>query len=363
MSQELKVHDMSDFRFCRPANFRRRDVVGGIVAAASAALVGKASAAPRIVVWDYGGSTSELYRKAFYDPFASETGIVVVPVTSSNDPAAQMKSMVETRNYAWDIAMVPKRVVLSATDYIEELGQGVLDDPYVKEIPGHFKSSRQIGTSAYATILGYRTDKYTQGPGSWADLFDTRKFPGRRALRKTPFDTIEQALLADGVKPADLYPCDFDRAFKKLGTIKKEIVVWWSAGAQASQLLKTGEIDMMPMWNSRATAAMNDGAPAKIVWNQGLYSFEGPAILKGSPNAEACRELVKFCARPDRQALLEQLTIGPTNPGAYQFISRERAQMLPTSPDLFPQMVQINEEFWAKARSDAQERFNAWLLS
>jgi hypothetical protein len=65
-------------------------------------------------------------------------------------------------------------------------------------------------------------------------------------------------------------------------------------------------------------------------------------------------------ARADRQALLEALTIGPTNPGAYNLISRERARMLPTSPENEKIMVQVNEEFWVKARDKATERFNAW---
>lgn len=341
----------------------RRQVLGGIAASAALFCVAEARAAQRITIRDGGGAVGGLLRKAFYDPFTKETGVEVVSVTSQHEPVAQIKLMVETRNYDWDMLIAPKGVVLSADDYLADLGPSVLNDANVKDIPANFKSAKQIGTSAYATILSYRTDRYPKGPESWADLFDLTKFSGRRALRKAPFDTIEIALLADGVKPADLYPCDLDRAFKKLQSVKNEIAVWWSAGAQASQLLRTGEVDIIPTWSSRAFAAITDGAPAKIMWNQALYTYEGAAILKGSPNSEACRELAKFCARPDRQALLAELLGGPTNPGAFKYISAEKAPQLPTSPKLIQSMIQIDEEFWMKARAAAVERFNAWLLA
>ena len=51
---------------------------------------------------------------------------------------------------------------------------------------------------------------------------------------------IEAAFLADGVAPDKLYPLDLDRAFKKLDSIKADII-WWSAGAQSQQLLASAE--------------------------------------------------------------------------------------------------------------------------
>jgi hypothetical protein len=49
---------------------------------------------------------------------------------------------------------------------------------------------------------------------SWADVWNVEGFPGRRVSRKHPIDSMEQALLADGVAPDKLYPLDADRASK-----------------------------------------------------------------------------------------------------------------------------------------------------
>ena len=66
-----------------------------------------------------------------------------------------------------------------------------------------------MGVDIYAAALAYRSDKFAaQGPASWADFWDVAKFPGRRSLRRSPIETLEQALLADGVPMAQLYPLD-----------------------------------------------------------------------------------------------------------------------------------------------------------
>jgi len=75
---------------------------------------------------------------------------------------------------------------------------------------------------------------------------------GRRGLRKYPFDTIEQALMADGVQTAGVYPCDLDRAFAALDRLKPDVAVWWTSGAQLEQLLTSGEVDMIRPGLARA---------------------------------------------------------------------------------------------------------------
>ena len=197
-----------------------------------------------------------------------------------------------------------------------------------------------MGNNVFATILAYRTDAFEgkgkEPPKTWVDLFDVKKFPGRRSMRKHPFDTIEQALLADGVPREKLYPLDFDRAFKKLDTIKKDIAVWWTGGAQTSQLLKSGEVDICACWNARAQAAIDDGAPVKLIWDPAsvdtgrLVDHQGYAQGRPVPRV---RQVLRSI--PARQAIFtKHLAYGPTHPDAYKTIPAERAKVLPTAPAL-----------------------------
>ena len=222
-----------------------------------------------------------------------------------------------------------------------------------------------MGTDTYATIIAYRTDKFGQhGPSSWADFWDVKKFPGRRAMHKHPIDTLEEALMADGVPMDKLYPIDMDRAFKKLDQIKSQVDVWWTGGAQTTQMLESGEVDMLPTWNARAQVVIDAGKPVALSWNQGIYSMEGWVIPKGDPNADLGRKFVTFCANAKRQAeFFDKLSYGPTNPRAYDYISKERAKSLPTAPQNLKLMVQSSTEWWGKNKEKAIERFNSWLLT
>ena len=60
-------------------------------------------------------------------------------------------------------------------------------------------------------------------PLSWADFWNVKDFPGKRALPDYASYALPLALLADGVKPENLYPLDVDRAFASLQKIKGSI--------------------------------------------------------------------------------------------------------------------------------------------
>jgi len=335
----------------------------GAALLASPAVIGRAFAATQITVADPGGPFGPAFRAAFYDPFEKATGNKVVNVAREAEPTAQFKAMVDTKSYIWDVCTLTlsARDILSKQGLLEPIGFSHADAP--KLMPEAI-SAEWMGTDVYSTVLAYRTDRVKAEPKSWADFFDVEKFPGRRSMRKNPIDTLEQALLADGVPLDKLYPLDVDRAFKKLDTIKKNVAVWWTGGAQTTQLLQSGEVDMIPGWNARFQAAIDGGAPAKIVWNQGLYSIEGWAIPKGCPRADAARAFIKFCSDAERQAAFTAgLSYGPTNLDAYKTIPEKRAANLPTSPGNLKQMAIANVAWWSANRSAVSERFNAWLLS
>ncbi|MBI3451833.1 MAG: polyamine ABC transporter substrate-binding protein [Rhodospirillales bacterium] len=338
---------------------------GGLVAGLAAPmLIRTAAAAGQITVADPGGPYSPGFRKGFYDPFEKATGIKVVNVAREAEPTAQFKAMVETRSYIWDVCMLS----LSARDIL--IKQNLLEPIDLKpgDAPGLMPEALTplwVGTDVYSTVFAYRTDRLgSKPPQSWADFWDVQRIPGRRSLRKNPIDTLEQALLADGVPLDKLYPLDIERAFKSLDRIKPHIAVWWTGGAQSSQLLQSGEIDMISLWNARAQAVIDGGTPAKIVWNQGLYSIEGWGIPKGCPRADAARQFAKFCASADQQALFtEFLSYGPTNLNAYKSIPKGRAQSLPTYEANLKLMTIAREDWWSANRAAMNERFNAWILA
>lgn len=350
----------------------RRDVLKTAVVGTAAASVPwvwrKASAeAKRIVIRDSGGPFTPAFDKAFYKPFREATGIEAVGVASAHEPTSQIKSMVDTKTYTWDLAQISQAAadqLVHEGDYLEK--HGLEKHPDVAEIPAEYMTPYCVGSDVYSTILAYRTDAFKgrRAPARWADLFDLKDVPGRRSLRKHPFDTTEEALLADGVPKDKLYPCDFDRAFKVLDRVKKDVAVWWTGGAQCSQMLKTGEVDLVPTWAARAQIVIDEGGPVKIVWDQNLWGMEGWCILKGGPKADLCREFIKFASNAKRQAAFAPfIPNGPTNPNAYKYIDSKRAVVLTTYADNRARGIKLDHNFWAGHKDKITERFNAWLIS
>jgi putative spermidine/putrescine transport system substrate-binding protein len=346
----------------------RRGLIGAagglaVTTLAAPAYMRQAFAATQITVADPGGPFGPAFRKAFYDPFEKETGNKVVNVAREAEPTAQFKAMVDTKSYIWDVCTLTlsARDILAKQGLLEPIGFIIADTP---DLMPEAISQHWLGTDVYSTVFAYRTDRVKEAPKTWADFFNVEKFPGRRSLRKNPIDTLEQALLADGVPLDKLYPLDVERAFKKLNTVKQHIAVWWTGGAQTTQMLQSGEVDMISGWNARFQSAIDGGTPAKIVWNQGLYSIEGWSIPKGCPKADVARAFIKFCSDPARQALFtEGLAYGPTNLSAYKTIAEKRAVDLPTSPVNLKQMAIADENWWAANRSAVTEKFNSWILS
>ena len=75
-----------------------------------------------------------------------------------------------------------------------------------------------------------------------------------------------------------LFPLDVDLAFKKLNEIKKDVAVWWKAGAQPPQLMKDNEVQYAICWSGRVV-----GDPAfGLNFAGGKADLSFIAIVKGS---------------------------------------------------------------------------------
>ncbi|MCS0494528.1 ABC transporter substrate-binding protein [Ancylobacter sp. MQZ15Z-1] len=318
----------------------------------------------QIVVRDPGNPYSKAFSETLYKPFEQATGIKVVGVVASIDPMAQVKSIVDTKNYIWDGMILGEAAAatLGEKGYLEE--HGLEGKGNVGKLPAEFVTPYTVGSNVSATSVVYRTDVLgDKGPKSWADFWNPEQFPGRRSLFKYARYTLEQALLADGVDPKKLYPLDLDRAFKSLDKIKSKIDVWWTGGAQVVQFLSSGEVDMMGAFVARALAAADAGTPITVVWDNFLWQVDAWAIPKGAPKADLMREFMQFsCTVKPQAEMTKFIPAGPVNLDAYKFISTERAALLTTSPANFPRGIHQNVKYWSEFGPEAQKRFNAWFI-
>ena len=318
-----------------------------------------------ISVMSFGGAYQEAQRKAVFETYTATTGIKVDEQEYGGE-IAKIAAMIESGNTTIDVVDVDAPTLLQGCD------EGIFETidwskigPKEDWLAGT-TSDCGVGTIVYSTSLAYNAATLKNGPTKIADLFDTAKFPGKRGLWKNPATNLEFALLADGVSADQVYkvlstPEGLDRAFAKLDTIKDSIV-WWEAGAQAPQLLASGEVVMTTAWNGRIFNANKEGQNFKIVWDNQILDSNYWAIPKGAKDIEASMSFIKYAVEPEvLAATTKYIPYGPVRASAAPFVTPEDAANLPTSPENLTVALTLDNAFWADNGDEIRKRFTTWL--
>lgn len=329
-------------------------------------MMGSTAMARDLTVVSWGGNYQDAQREIYFKPFAEMTGKPLLD-ESWDGGYGVLQAKVQSGEVNWDVVQVES----------EELALGCQDGIYEKidwdKLGGKDAflptavSDCGVGAIIWSTGLAYDGDKLAEGPKSWADFWDTAKFPGKRGLRRGAKYALEFALLADGVAPADLYtvlgtPEGVDRAFAKLDTLKGDIV-WWDAGAQPLQLLSSGEVVMTAAYNGRISGInRTEGKHFGFVFPQSIYAIDSWVILKGAENKDAGMDFIAYASKAENQAKLPaHIAYGLPNLAAAALVPAEFAPELPTTPDNLKDAIPLSVDFWTDNGEALTERFNAWL--
>jgi putative spermidine/putrescine transport system substrate-binding protein len=329
---------------------------------------GPSNAAERpITAFVFGGAWKKAMVAAFGDPFTQKTGI---PITYQEPYSwAKVRAMHEANAQQIDVLSGggAEIVLASRQNMITPIDWSIVDRSELSE--RQLRRPNVIGGYTLSMVVCYSKKKWPgdHHPKSWADFWDVAKFPGRRAVRRTPpVWTVDAALKADGVKDSEFYPINLDRAFRSLDRIKPHVKAWWSDNAQAQQLMEQEEVDLITMMNGRATESINNGAPFEIVWNEGISEGDSNGWLApiGCPNRIGAMKFLDFVGRPEPQAAFARLLFyAPLNPRAYDLLEPSIARQLPTYPDNERVAHVMDSEWWADNLSQVQRRFERWLQS
>lgn len=323
-------------------------------------------AARDLTVVSWGGVFQDAQREVYFDPFRAETGIPLAE-DSWDGGIGVLRTKVEAGEANnWDVVQVEaEEAVLGCEEGLFE----TIDPSTVGGEELYIEGSvTECGVPAnvVSIVVAYDGAVFPEGPQSWADVFDTATFPGKRALRSGPKMNLEFALMADGVAPADVYevlatPEGVDRAFAKLETIKNDII-WWTSGNQPMQLLGSGEVAFTTTYNGRVGAANAENSrDFRIMWEGNILNIDSWVILRDSPNRDNAVKLLEFLGRTDRQVEWPaKLGYGVGNVEAQAQLPAELAETLPTSPEHLEAGINIDSDFWIRNIDALNERFSAW---
>ncbi len=336
-------------------------------------------AADAVTVVSWGGAYTRSQVEALHKPFSSKTGIQINSV-DYNGGLAQVKAQVNAGNVTWDVVDVDISSAVRGCDegLFEKIDHSLLPPapdgtPATKDFIGGSLIDCGVPSVVWSTIYAYDSTKVKGKPTTIADFFNTKKFPGKRGMRKSPKANLEMALIADGVPAAAVYrvlgtSAGVERAFAKLDSIKKDIV-WWEAGAQPPQLLADGEVVMTTAYNGRIFNAIADEKkPFEIVWDGQVFDIDFFVIPKGSKNKKAALQYISFAT--DTQRLADQaawISYGPARKSSSPLVGKhatagvEMAPHMPTAPANFGNVVQNDYEFWADRQDELNDAFNSWI--
>lgn len=276
------------------------------------------------VIFDTG--QQEQFAKAFVDPVEAKTGLDVT--FDAPTDYAKLQAQVQSGSVTW--------TTLEADPWWAEGHCGKLIERINVKVPGsppNFPSG-PCGTpgDTFAFIDAYNSDQFKSNPpSSWADFFNTSKYPGKRAIWGSYAlnGALEGALLADGVSPSDLYPLDVNRALDKLATIKSDLVFYDQPG-QAVQMMESGDVAFAIVPSTQGYDQAQAGGSFKPIWNQALLSWDSYIVPKGADTA-AAKALLNQIAKPEAQATLaEQGSYGVTNPNAKPKLNGKQLEWSPS---------------------------------
>jgi putative spermidine/putrescine transport system substrate-binding protein len=338
----------------------RRAVLGAAATMLATPHLARAKPAS-IVVASSGGKLEEAFTTAYYKPFTAKTGIEIV---STVNTYSKLKAMVEGGAVEWDVAQVDSSAAATnaSQGLLEKLDYGVIDKT---DLIAGVPHESYIPCDVAAAVMSWNTKnvKPPQVPQSWAELWDMKRFGGQRGFWKQPYQTMEIALLADGVAKNELYPIDVERALKSLDRIKAEIF-WWTSGGQSAQILIDGDIAAGMTWNGRVMDPKLAGAPVDFKFDQALFVADSWVIPRGTKNQQAAMDFIAFTLQAAPQAeFAKAIPYGPVNRKALALLDRARLPVLPSSDENLPKGVFQNFDWWAENGQKAGERFNSWLLS
>jgi putative spermidine/putrescine transport system substrate-binding protein len=337
--------------------------------------------AKSLTIVSWGGAYTKSQVEAYHKPFLAKNAGLSIKSEDYDGVIAPIKAQVNAGKVTWDL------VDVELADAVRMCDEGLLEKIDHKSLPAGADGKAAtddfikgtlhdcaVSTILWSTVYAFDASKFAGGkPTTIKDFFDTVKFPGKRGMRKKATINLEFALMADGVAAADVYKVlktkdGVDRAFKKLDTIKKDIV-WWESGKEPPQLLADGQVAMTTAYNGRIfDAAKGMNKPFEIVWDGQVWDVDLWVIPKGSPNKAAALDFLKFATSTEQ--LAEQakwISYAPARKSSLAKVGKsndgktEMAPHLPTAEANFKNAVQNDFIFWADKAEELGKQFNAWL--
>ena len=326
--------------------------------------------AGQLVYVSPGGTYASAINAAYVTPFEQATGIKVLSVSGGDNPLAAVEAQVKSGNVQWDLVACDPSIVQASPSTWAPIDRSIVNVPasqlaYPQEIGQKWSIDDIEAFPVFAYLLSaFKGAK----PTSWADFYNTAKFPGPRGVPNVGLDSAvfvpATALLADGVPPSKLFPLDLNRAYQTLDKLKPHIRIFWTSFSQSQDILGSGDVVMNMMTDGRAEQMNAESPTVGVVFNGGFRYTASWCVPKGAPHsANAMRFLDYILTHPKQQGVFTSLTSygPPTHAGAdaakaagvKDFSTLHESSLIPDTTAFYAYLAQNSRTLL--------NRWNAWV--
>ena len=330
--------------------------------------------APILTVMTWPGTYGRAQASAQMHPYGAEKNVDVRPAIWDGD-LADITAMVEKRQFKADVIdmELPAAVEACKRGLLEKIDPAILPPgadgtPAARDfVPGAIGRC-WVGAMVYSQVMVF-SPKLKHAPSTLSDFFDTRKFPGRRALSRAAAKfNLEMALLADGVAPDQVYstlatPQGLDRAFARLAALNP---IWAHDSIGALGWVKNGQAVMATALNGDVTG-QKEFAPG-VIWDHQLYEMDVLAIPAGDPNRKAALDYIAYATGSAPLAgVASWVAFGPARRSALALVKTNpetnaaMLPLLPTAPQNFRHAFAVDDGWWLDHGAGIAPRWKAFV--
>ena len=208
-------------------------------------------------------------------------------------------------------------------------------------------------------------------PSSLKDVFDTKRFRGKRAFPQKAERLLEMLVMANGVAIEEVYTALNERkvvddAYARLEAMLPHIV-WVSSANEALRQLESGQVKFALGYSGRAfrkTIAGNLSA----IWDKHIYDYGSWAISRDAGDKDLARRFIILATAPKHLAAQARLwPYGPMRKSAAAMVGRhsvldvELAPFMPTSDVRLSDGLRRDGQFWSQNARRFNDRLAALL--
>jgi len=324
-----------------------------------------------------GGHYEDMQRLELFNPFEAATGVTIITMPyyggvniMRNKFAPDLLDMRE------EDATEACALGLARQSIPAELAIATTENAVSTEFIANAFLECGLAHSTYSNVVAYNENAFTDvKPESISDLFDVERFPGMRAIKKTPDNILEWGLLAEGVPASQVYDLlSTERGIRlsldKLSSIREHIV-WSDSPEEAVALLRAGEVVMAAGVNGDFFDAWFTDAPIVIIWDGQIIDRSVWVLpVESTLQTETALAFVQFATRAQQQASMAQrVPYGPTRMSALSRIGFhpdkpiQMQDQLPSAGHHIKGAVHRDTDWYANTRTFRNRLFSDWLES